>query len=72
MRNKGRVRVGADADLTLFDPQRITDRATFERPAEFSYGVQYVFVNGEAIVENGVLRRDLYPGRPIRAPILGD
>jgi N-acyl-D-aspartate/D-glutamate deacylase len=72
MRNKGRVRVGADADLTLFDPRRIIDQASFERPAEFSYGVQYVFVNGEAIVENGVLRRDLYPGRPIRAPILGD
>ena len=72
MRNKGRVRVGADADLTVFDPQRIIDRATFERPAQFSYGVRYVFVNGEAIVDGGELRRELHPGRPIRAPVLED
>jgi len=72
MRNKGRIRVGADADLTVFDPQRIIDRATFERPAQFSYGVRYVFVNGEAIVDGGELRRELHPGRPIRAPVLED
>jgi dihydroorotase len=72
MHNKGRIRVGADADLTLFDPERIIDVATFENPAEFSFGVKYVLVNGEAIVENGVPRRDFFPGRPIRAAILGD
>ena len=72
MRNKGRIRVGADADLTVFDAQRIIDQATFERPAQFSYGVRYVFVNGEAIVDNGMPRRELHPGRPIRAPVLDD
>jgi N-acyl-D-aspartate/D-glutamate deacylase len=72
MRNKGRIRVGADADLTVFDAQRIIDQATFERPAQFSYGVRYVLVNGEAIVENGMPRRELHPGRPIRAPVLDD
>jgi len=72
MRNKGRIRVGADADLTLFDPERIIDKATFEKPAEFSFGVKYVFVNGVAIVENGAPRLDLHPGRPIRAAITGN
>ena len=69
MRNKGRIRVGADADLTLFDPERIIDRATFERPAQFSSGVKYVLIGGVAVVEDGVPRRDLHPGRPIRAAI---
>lgn len=69
MRNKGRIRVGADADLTVFDPDRILDMATFEHPAEFSSGVRYVFVNGETIVDNGVPRRERFPGRPIRAPM---
>ena len=69
MRNKGRIRVGADADLTLFDPERIIDRATFERPAQFSSGVKYVLIGGVAVVEDGVPRRDLHPGRPIRAAV---
>ncbi|MEO8165749.1 MAG: amidohydrolase family protein, partial [Betaproteobacteria bacterium] len=69
MRNKGRIRVGADADLTVFDPASIIDVATFEHPAEFSSGVKYVFVAGDAVVENGVPQRDRHPGRPIRAPI---
>lgn len=69
MRNKGRIRVGADADLTLFDPERIIDVATFERPAQFSSGVKYVLIGGVAVVEDGVPRRDLHPGRPIRAAI---
>ena len=69
MRNKGRIRVGADADLTLFDPERIIDGATFERPAQFSSGVKYVLIGGVAVVEDGVPRRDLHPGRPIRAAI---
>jgi dihydroorotase len=72
MRNKGRIRVGADADLTLFDPERIIDVATFENPAEFSAGVKFVLVNGEAVVDNGVPQRNLHPGRPIRAALSGN
>jgi len=71
MRNKGRIRVGEDADLTLLDPERIIDMATFEKPAEFSAGVMYVLVSGEAVVENGAPQRNLHPGQPIRAPVSG-
>ncbi len=67
MRTKGRVQVGADADLTIFDPDRVIDNATFQKPALFSSGIQYVLVNGTPIVIDGQLKTATYPGRPIRA-----
>jgi dihydroorotase len=69
MRTKGRVRVGADADLTLFDPARVADRATFREPTLAPAGIPFVIVNGVAVVKNGQLVADAFPGRPIRAPI---
>lgn len=69
MRNKGRIREGADADLTLFDPSRIIDRATFEAPDRFSEGVEYLLVEGEEVVSQGRLTGRLDRGRAIRAPI---
>lgn len=67
MKNKGRIRVGADADLTVFDPERITDRATYEEPTKYSQGIKYVLVNGVLVVKNGQLQEGIMPGRPIRA-----
>lgn len=69
MRDKGRIRVGADADITVFDPARIIDRATFEAPAQFSEGVEHVFVGGIPVVEHGRVREGSVPGRAIRAPL---
>lgn len=66
MRNKGRLQVGADADITVFDPERVIDKATFERPAEYSEGIPYVMVNGVWVVENGAIQPDVYPGRGLR------
>jgi len=67
--NKGRIRVGADADITVFDPNTIIDKATFEDPLQYSAGISYVFVNGVAVVKEGDLISSIFPGRAARAPI---
>ncbi len=66
MRNKGRIKVGADADLTVFDPATVKDRATFEKPAQYSTGIPYVMVNGVLVVRNGELVAGAAPGLAIR------
>ncbi len=68
MGRKGRIRVGADADITVFAPDTIIDRATFQQPAQFSAGIRHVLVNGVVLVEDGALREDVTPGQPIRRP----
>lgn len=49
MTRKGRIQIGADADITVFDPLTIQDRSTIESPAQESVGVEYVFVNGTEV-----------------------
>jgi dihydroorotase len=66
---KGRIRVGADADITIFDPQTVIDKATFEEPMQFSAGIPFVLVKGVAVVKNGQLVEGVFPGRAARAPI---
>jgi N-acyl-D-aspartate/D-glutamate deacylase len=67
--DKGRVRVGADADITVFDPNRVIDKATFEDPLQYSQGIQLVLVNGVAVVKDGQLVEGVHPGRQARAPV---
>jgi dihydroorotase len=64
--NKGRLQVGADADITIFDPARVIDRATFENPAQYSEGIPYVMVNGVLVVKNGQLQQNVFPGKGVR------
>jgi N-acyl-D-aspartate/D-glutamate deacylase len=67
-KDKGRIREGADADITVFDPQLVIDKATFEEPLQYSRGIQFVLVNGIPVVSNGELVEGVFPGRPARAP----
>ncbi len=69
MRNKGRIKVGADADVVVFDPARVTDKATFENPAQYSAGIPHVLVNGVAVVQDGKLVEGVKPGVAIRRPL---
>jgi len=67
-RQKGRLQEGADADIIVFDPNTITDRATFEKPMEPSVGVRYLAVGGTLLVDDGKLVPDVFPGRAILGP----
>ena len=68
MAAKGRVRVGADADLAIFDPATVIDRATYENAGIPSAGIPYVVVGGQVIVDRGELTI-ARPGRAIRAGV---
>jgi dihydroorotase len=65
MRFKGRIQVGADADITVFDPDKVIDRATFDEGLKFSEGIHYVLVNGVLVVNEGKTVKNVYPGQPI-------
>jgi N-acyl-D-aspartate/D-glutamate deacylase len=67
--NKARIRVGADADITIFNPDTVIDKATFENPLQFSAGISFVLVNGVPIVKDGATVPGVFPGRAARAPI---
>ncbi len=65
--DRGRLAAGHFADVVVFDPARIRDRATFERPHQYSEGVAHVFVNGEQVLADGE-PTGATPGRFVRGP----
>lgn len=68
-RFKGRVQVGADADLVLFDPSTILDRATYDKPTTPSVGIAGVWIHGVRVVSEGKVLEGRRPGVGLRAPI---
>ena len=65
MKRKGRIQIGSDADITIFDPVRIMDTATFEDDLSYSVGVEHVLVNGEFVVRDGDNVDGAMPGRAV-------
>ena len=64
-RKKGRLQEGADADIVIFDPETIADRATYESPSEPSVGVKYLLVAGKTVVDRGKILPNVLPGRAL-------
>jgi len=69
MKQKGRLQVGADADIDVFDANTVIDKATYEKPGQYSYGFRYVLVGGQFVVRDGKLDESALPGKAIRAPM---
>jgi N-acyl-D-aspartate/D-glutamate deacylase len=69
MSRKGRIKVGADADITVFDADRVTDRATFDESMQPSSGIVYVLVSGMPVVSESKLVEDARPGQAIRGNV---
>src|SRR5262249_26444124 len=67
IRERGTLREGFYADLVIFDPRTVIDRASFEKPHQFSHGIEYVIVNGQITVEKGS-HTGVRAGRALRGP----
>ncbi|HSJ09534.1 MAG TPA: D-aminoacylase [Longimicrobiales bacterium] len=65
LHDRGVIKAGMRADITIFDPATVCDRATFERPVRTSSGIEHVLVNGEPVLRSGVVT-GARPGRGLR------
>jgi N-acyl-D-aspartate/D-glutamate deacylase len=68
MANKGRIKVGVDADITVFDPDTVQDNSTLDQGKNSlpSTGIPFVVVNGTIVVKDSKVLENVFPGQPIR------
>lgn len=66
---KGRIQVGADADITIFNPKIVRDNSTIKDGALPATGIPFVIVNGIVVVKDSKVLKDVYPGLPVRLPV---
>jgi len=69
MAHKGRIQVGADADITIFDPDTVKDNSTMKDGGLPSTGIPFVVVDGTIVVKDSEVLKGVYPGKAIRRPI---
>jgi N-acyl-D-aspartate/D-glutamate deacylase len=65
--DRGVLRPGFKADITVFNPDTVRDVSTFEDPTHYSHGIEHVLVNGKAVVSGGKITAER-PGEPVRGP----
>ena len=66
MQERGRMQEGMVADITIFDPEKVTDNATYKKGTIPSTGIPYVVVSGTIVVKDSKVLKDVNPGQPIR------
>ena len=64
------MQVGMDADITIFDPDKVTDNATNQNGALPTTGIPYVIVNGTVVVKDSKVLKGVYPGQAVRRPVV--
>jgi len=69
MAKKGRMQVGMDADITIFDPETVTDNSTPSQGGLPTTGIPHVMVNGTIVVKDSKVLKGVYPGQAIRLPV---
>ena len=69
MKVRGRMQKGMVADITVLDPETVTDNATYEQGTLPTTGIPYVLVNGTVVVKDSKVLKDVFPGEPIRFPV---
>ena len=69
IKKRGRIQDGCFADITVFDPEKVIDKATFDEGLKFSEGIHYVMVNGVLVLKEGKLVPDVFPGRSVKSTI---
>lgn len=67
LKERGLLKTGFFADIVIFDPETVIDKATFENPHQYSEGISHVFVNGRVVWEDGIFAGN-YPGKALRGP----
>lgn len=68
LQKRGSLREGYFADMVVFDPKVVSDKATFEKPYQFAEGIEYVLVNGQVVIDEGLLTKGLF-GRVLRRSV---
>jgi N-acyl-D-amino-acid deacylase len=66
LQDRGVLRKGAFADITVFDPETVRNRASFKQPHRFSKGIEYVLINGKPVLEDGRYDAEALAGQVIR------
>ncbi len=69
MKKKGRIQVGMDADIVVFDMDNLEVRATYTDPNQHTRGMRHVIVNGTPLIRDGVLDTNAFPGQAVRRPV---
>jgi N-acyl-D-amino-acid deacylase len=67
LKKRGELKVGNYADVVIFDPAKVQDAATYDKPQQFATGISHVFVNGVAVLKNGE-HTGATPGRFVKGP----